>query len=263
MVQENAASPYELEETESGGERPGYSPFPIVGVGASAGGLEAFRSFLAELPEKPGMAFVLIQHLDPKHESRLTEVLEKASPLPIREATHGTTVEPDHVYVIPPGSTMTIEKGTLLIVPRGQARAPHLTIDAFFRSLARDSRSRAIAVVLSGSGSDGTLGIVEVKAVGGITYAQDERTATHNAMPRSAVDSGSVDFVLPPAEIAHSIARIKSHPYLAASEPEQAPLRAPNDDYQRVLALVRRSTGVDFANYRDTTIRRRIHRRMM
>ncbi|HEV8479528.1 MAG TPA: CheR family methyltransferase, partial [Candidatus Eisenbacteria bacterium] len=134
---------------------------------------------------------------------------------------------------------------------------------AFFRSLARDSQSRAIAVVLSGSGSDGTLGIVEVKAVGGITYAQDERTATHNAMPRSAIDSGSVDFVLPPAEIAHSIARIKSHPYLVASEPEQAPLRAPNDDYQRVLALVRRSTGVDFTHYRDTTIRRRIHRRMM
>src|SRR5262249_52992877 len=154
----------------------GYSPFPIVGIGASAGGLEAFRQFLSALPEKTGMAYVLIQHLDPKHESRLTDVLEKTSRLPIRETTQATPVEPDHIYVIPPDSTLTLEKGTLLVSKRTEGRAPHLVVDAFFRSLARDSQSRAIGVVLSGTGSDGTLGLLEIKAVGGITYAQDENS---------------------------------------------------------------------------------------
>jgi two-component system CheB/CheR fusion protein len=249
--------PLEVEEVE----RMGFSAFPIVGIGASAGGLEAYRQFLSELPEKTGMAYVLIQHLDPKHESRLTDVLEKSSRLPIHEVTHATRVEPDHVYVIPPDSTMTIERGTLLVVRRGE-RTPHLVVDAFFRSLARDSQSRAIGVVLSGTGSDGTLGMLEIKAVGGITYAQDEASAKYNGMPQSAIEAGCVDFVLPPNEIARSIARIKSHPYLSAPETETVTLPA-EDEFQRVLSIVRKTTGVDFSNYRDTTIKRRIQRRMM
>ena len=250
------------EALELEGERDGYSPFPIVGIGASAGGLEAFRQFLNALPEEPGMAFVLIQHLDPKHESRLTDVLEKTTLLPIREATNRTQVEPDHIYVIPPDSTLTLEKGTLNISKRTEGRAPHLVVDAFFRSLARDSQSRAIGVVLSGTGSDGTLGLQEIKAVGGTTYAQDEESAKHIGMPRSAVESGSVDFVLPPEEIARSIGAIKSHAYLASAKAEPAVLPA-EDEFQRVLSTIRKTTGVDFTNYRDTTIKRRIHRRMM
>src|SRR5215468_6096926 len=117
----------EVEETaEAEIERHGFSAFPIVGIGASAGGLEAFRALLPELPEKTGMAYVLIQHLDPKHESRLTDVLEKTSRLPIREATNATAVQPDHVYVIPPDSTLTLEKGTLMVSKRSEAPAPHL-----------------------------------------------------------------------------------------------------------------------------------------
>src|SRR5262245_23541699 len=256
--------PDKMEEpgVEAEDDRPGFSPFPIVGIGASAGGLEAFRALLDELPKRTGMAFVLIQHLDPKHLSRLTDVLSSESKMPIEEITHPTPVRPDHVYVIGPDLTMTIEKGMLLVTPREEVRAPHLSVDAFFRSLARDSQSKAIGVVLSGTGSDGTLGLMEIKAGGGTTFAQDEKSAKHPGMPHSAVDSGCVDFVLSPEEIAKSLIRLGQHPYLAP-EPSAAPLPPAEDEFQRVLSLVRKATGVDFAHYRDTTIKRRIQRRMM
>ncbi len=158
-------------------ERDGHSPFPVVGVGASAGGLEAFRQLLSALPADSGMAFVLVQHLAPQHESRLTELLSRVTPLPVLEATHGLTVMPGHVYIIPPNSNMAIAQGVLHVTPRGEARGPHLPIDYLFRSLAEEQQGRAIGVVLSGTGSDGTLGLCEIKAVGGITFAQDEKTA--------------------------------------------------------------------------------------
>src|SRR5262249_21322891 len=261
-AEENAPSNPEDEALETEAERSGYSPFPIVGIGASAGGLEAFRQFLSELPERTGMAFVLIQHLDPKHESRLTDVLEKVSRLAIREATHITRVAPGHTFVIPPDTTMTLERGTLLVLPRGE-RTPHLVVDAFFRSLARDSQSRAIGVVLSGTGSDGTLGLLEITAVGGITHAQAENSAKHTGMPRCAVEAGCVDFILSPEEIARSIATIKSHPYLSTEPSAEPAMAPPEDEFMRTLSIVRKNTGVDFSHYRDTTIKRRIQRRMM
>ena len=207
-----ATSPVPVPSTETSAD--GRESFPVVGIGASAGGLEAFTQLLAHLPDETGMAFVLVQHLDPTHESQLADLLSKATRLPVTEVTDGMAVEPDHVYVIPPNTNMTIAKGVLRLTPRGDARSQHLPLDFFFRSLAEDRQSRAIGVILSGTGSDGSLGLAEIKAVGGITFAQDEKSAKYPAMPLNAVSSGCVDFVLPPDEIARELARIGQHPYL-------------------------------------------------
>jgi two-component system CheB/CheR fusion protein len=240
----------------------GQSPFPIVGIGASAGGLEAFTQLLANLPTDTGMAFLLVQHLDPHHESRLTDLLGRVTSMPVLEAEHGLAVQPNHVYIIPPNTSMALGQGLLHVTPRAEARRPHLPIDYLFRSLATDQQERAIAVVLSGTGSDGTQGVCEVKAVGGITFAQDERTAAHPGMPHSASESGCADFVLPPGQIARRLAEIGEHPYLAPAPGRKELEPSAEESYQRILATVRDVTGVDFGLYRDTTIKRRIMRRM-
>lgn len=190
-------------------------PTSIVGLGASAGGLEAFTQLLHELPADTGMAFVLVQHLDPAHESELTRILARATPMPTREATDNLRVEPNHVYVIPPNVNMSIVGGELKLVPRPAGRAPHRSVDFFFESLAQDQRERAIGVVLSGTASDGTLGLEAIKAEAGITFAQDE-SAKHDSMPRSAIAAGCVDFVLSPENIAKELVRIANHPYIAS-----------------------------------------------
>ncbi|MGH8489735.1 MAG: chemotaxis protein CheB, partial [Gammaproteobacteria bacterium] len=237
------------------------SSFPIVGIGASAGGLEAFIQLFAHLPAQTGMAFVLVQHLDPRHESRLTDLLARATPMPVVEASHGLLVEPDHIFIIPPNTTMAIAQGALQLTPRGEAPRPHLPVDHFLRALALAQRAQAIGVVLSGTGSDGTLGLLEIKAVGGITFAQEPGSARHGGMPQSAIDSGAVDFVLPPEKIAGRLVEIGNHPYLAPG-PVELPPPESEDHFRRMLAAVRAATGVDFSQYRDTTIRRRILRRM-
>jgi len=155
-------------------ERLAHSPFPIVGIGASAGGLEAFSELLASLPERTGMAFLLVQHLDPVHPSRLKELLGKVTPIPIQEASEGMAVKPDHIYTIPPNTDMRIKEGRLRISPRPHSRGPHLPVDFLFRSLAEEQQGRAIGVVLSGTGADGTLGLGEIKAAGGITFAHED-----------------------------------------------------------------------------------------
>jgi len=242
-------------------DRPGHSPFPIVGIGASAGGLEAFTQLLGHLPDKSGMAFVLVQHLDPKHESCLASLLSRATCMPVVEATHDHSVLPDHVYVIPPNATMTIERGRLQVTPRGEMRGPYLPIDRFFRSLAAEQQARAIGIVLSGTGSDGTQGLCEIKAVGGITFAQDGQSAKHTGMPTSALASGCVDFTIPPVEIARWLAELGEHPYLAP-EPRLSQEAMSEDPFRQILASIRAASGVDFSQYRGTTIRRRILRRM-
>jgi two-component system CheB/CheR fusion protein len=241
--------------------RVGNDPFPVVGVGASAGGLEAITQLLGALPNDTGMAFLVVQHLDPRHASRLPELLARATGMPVLEAAHGLRMEPDHVYVIPPNVSMGLTEGLLHLTPRGDGRTPHLPVDYLLRSIAVDQAARGIAVVLSGTGSDGTQGVCEIEAVGGITFAQDPDTAGHAGMPRSAIDSGCVDFVLPPEAIARQLAEMRHHPYLkatvhATTEP------ALQSHFQKVLHTVRARTGVDFTAYRDTTIRRRIMRRM-
>ena len=236
------------------------APFPVVGIGASAGGLEALQQLLGAVPVDTGMGFVIVQHLAPDHASSLAEILARATRMPVCEVSEEPTVEPDHVYVIPPGRDMIISGGKLRLLPQ-ERNARHRGIDQFFRSLAEDSGHQAIGVVLSGSATDGTLGLEVIKAEGGVTFAQDE-SAQHDSMPKSAVASGCVDFVLPPDGIAHEIARIARHPYVAAEATEEDG-GADGSGHSRIAEIVRRATGVDFTHYKAATMQRRIERRMM
>ncbi len=218
---------------------------PIVGVGASAGGLEAFTELLKHLPVDSGLGFVLVQHLDPQHESALTQLLSRATSMPVLEATHQLRVEANHIYIIPPNTTLGLAQGLLTLRPRPQDRGVHHPIDAFLEALAQDQHECAIGVILSGTATDGTLGLEAIKAGGGITFVQDE-TAKYDSMPRSAVAAGCVDFVLSPEHIAHELARLAKHPYLAratgAAAPE-FPAEAERDSEQREGADVALASG--------------------
>jgi two-component system CheB/CheR fusion protein len=237
--------------------------FPIVGVGASAGGLEAFRELLQPLPENTGMGFVLVQHLDPRHESLLPGLLQRATRLPLVEARDGMAVEPDHVYVIPPNASLGILHGVLQVTERIVEKGRHLPVDYFLESLAVDRGSRAMGVILSGTASDGTLGLKAVKTASGITFAQDEGSAEHFGMPGSAIAAGCVDFVLPPREIARELARIARHPYVLHERPAEPELGEATDALNKIFLLLRQRTGHDFTYYKHSTIRRRIKRRML
>ena len=237
--------------------------FPVVGIGASAGGLEALTRLLPTLPTDVGMAYLLVLHLDPNRESHLSEILGRSTAMPVREAQHHQRIEPNVVYTIPPNVAMAVGGGLLHLVPRDEVQAPHLPVEFLFRSMSEDMQSRAIGMVLSGTGTDGTQGICEIKAVGGITFAQTEETAQFGGMPHSAIDSGCVDFVLPPEEIGPRLASVGVHPYLATHGRAASPTPLEFDGfYGTVLDVVERATGVDFSQYRDSTIRRRIMRRM-
>ncbi len=235
-------------------------PVAIVGVGASAGGIEAFTALLKELPSDTGLAFVFVQHLAPTHISMLAEILQRATRMQVREVHDEPTVERNCVYVIPPARAMTIKDGRLVLTPRGQP--PHHPVDVFFESLARTLRHRAIGVVLSGTANDGTVGLAAIRAAGGITIAQDA-SALYDGMPRSAITAGGVDFVLSPAAIARELARIASLPYLLeggiGDGREQA---ADLEQIDQILAALRQDTGVDFSQYKSNTLHRRIRRRM-
>lgn len=238
--------------------------FLIVAIGASAGGIEALSELLRLLPVDTGMAFVLIQHLDPKHPSILAELLSKETAMRVQEVTHGTRVEPNHVYVIPPNTTMSISGRSLQLAPREESHGMHMSIDRFMRSLAEERGNRAIGVILSGSGTDGTLGMAEIQAQGGVTFAQDE-SAKYNGMPRSAIAAGRVDHTLPVSGIARELTRIARHPYVARAHAAEGAeiVKAGNGGLSAIFQILNRATGVDFTHYRQTTILRRIQRRML
>jgi len=239
--------------------------FPIVGVGASAGGLEAFTQLISRLPAKPDMTLALIQHLAPQHESALTEILSRATRIPVAEVKDGMVVERGRIYVIPPNTNMAIRQGRLCLVPRSPDHK-HLPIDYFLRSMAEELGNRAIGVILSGTASDGTLGLEAIKAEGGITFAQEPNSAKYGDMPRNAMASGCVDFVLPPARIARELLRIAHHPYLleAGNLDDDAELaEGAEQRLHEIFGLLRAVTGVDFTHYKHTTIKRRIKRRMV
>jgi two-component system, chemotaxis family, CheB/CheR fusion protein len=178
--------------------------FPVVAIGASAGGLEAYKEFFYALLPNTGMAFVVVQHLDPSHDSMLTEIIAKATAMPVEEVKSGVEIKPDCVYVIPPNAFMSVSDGTFMLTQRSKGPGKHLAVNFFMRSLAESHGIGAIGIVLSGTGADGTLGLENIKAEGGITFAQEPSTARFDGMPRSAIDSGCVDFVLPPKGIAKS-----------------------------------------------------------
>jgi two-component system CheB/CheR fusion protein len=239
--------------------------FPIVGIGASAGGLEAFTQLLRALPSDTGMSFVIVQHLDPTHETVLTDLLARATRMPTSQIIDRTPVRPDHVYVIPPNRSLTIAGGILRLGSRATIDGRHLPIDTFLASLADDQGARAIGVILSGTGSDGAVGLRAIKNAGGLTFAQDEQSAQHAGMPHSAVVAGAVDLVLPAGKIAAELARIARHPYVESSPtsaddadpaPEGAGLR-------QILRILQSATGTDFHGYKPATVRRRVARRML
>jgi two-component system CheB/CheR fusion protein len=237
----------------------------IVAIGASAGGVEALTDLINHLPADTGMSFVLVQHLDPKHHSILTELLARKTAMMVTEVSDRMPVNPNHVYVIPPNATMTITDHTLHLGPREDLRGAHMAVDHFMRSLAEQKGNRAIGVILSGSGSDGTLGMAEIQAHGGVTFAQDEATAKYDGMPRSAVAAGCVDYVLPPRGIAKELERIARHPYLARKIMSGAVEVVPTlgSGLNTIFQVLLRATGVDFTHYRQTTILRRMQRRMV
>ncbi|MGZ4316015.1 MAG: chemotaxis protein CheB, partial [Gaiellaceae bacterium] len=235
--------------------------FPIVGVGASAGGLEAFTQLLQALPSNTGMAFVLVQHLDPTHTSFLAEALSKATAMPVHQVEDGQRIEPDHVYVIPPNTELGILHGRLTLLPRhDEARKLHLPIDFFFRALAADCGSHAIGLILSGNASDGTEGLKAIKAEDGITLAQDPKSAKFGGMPHSAIDAGVVDHALLIPELAKELVRLSRHPYVAARQPRQK--KDDDSTLNKIFVIVRNAVGADFSEYKGATFERRLARRM-
>ena len=237
-------------------------PVVVAGIGASAGGLEAFGRLLENLPGDTGMAFVLIQHMDPDHESMLGNLLSSKTPIPVLEVTDGAEPRANHIYVIPPNKRMTLKAGKLRLSERRRDGRPHMPVDEFFIALAESRGSRAIGVVLSGTGNDGTRGLKAIKAAGGITFAQDQDSAKFYGMPASAIAAGCVDFSLPPGKIAEELPRVLDHFYVR-STPSMEELQQPLDgELEQICATLRGTTGIDFMNYKPATIRRRITRRM-
>jgi two-component system, chemotaxis family, CheB/CheR fusion protein len=236
--------------------------FPIVGLGASAGGLAAFEAFFSGMPPgvEPGMAFVLVQHLAPDHESILADLVQRYTRMKVFEVRDGMVVRPNCAYIIPPNRDLALAKGVLHLLEPSAPRGQRLAIDFFFRSLAQDQRDRAIAVVLSGTGSDGAQGIKEVHAEGGLVLAQSLESAESDGMPRSAIATGVVDLVLPPEEMG---ARLIALSLGAAEKPSKAALAPPSASaLKRLFVLLQAHTGHDFSQYKLGTIQRRIERRM-
>jgi two-component system CheB/CheR fusion protein len=233
-------------------------PCTVVGVGASSGGLAATTELLRHLGPSPGVALVVIHHLDPTHESGLAEIFGRVTPLAVHTAEDGMRVEVDHVYVLPPNATLLLVDGVLRLTSRVQAAGSCLPVDRFLESLATDRTCRAACVLLTGTGSDGALGVQAVKAEGGVTFAQDA-SAEYPGMPESAIATGCVDFVLPPEGIARQLVRIGQCPDVPPAELDDERDKA---DFHRVLVALRKATAVDFANYKLTTIGRRLRRRL-
>jgi len=212
--------------------------FPVVGIGASAGGLDAFKKLLSAMPVDSGMAFVLIPHLDPTHESLMVELLAKQTAMPVREAQDGMPVRPNHVYVIPPNADLTIGQRVLRVVPPPTRRGSQTAIDVFLHSLAADQRQRAVGIILSGTGSHGTPGIRDIKAAGGTVMVQTPESAEHDQMPRSAIATGMVDHILPPERMPEALVQCMAQlQYRIRNERERALAGPPPRHAQRATYL--------------------------
>ena len=235
--------------------------FPIVAIGMSAGGLETATQFLNAMPAKSGLGFVIIQHLEPTRKSLLTELLARQTKMPVVEIEEGMRVEPDRVHVIIPNKTVLIEKGVLKLVPPAEKRGYRHPIDKFFTSLAHDRAEKAIGIILTGAGSNGTAGLLDIKHAGGMCMVQDPATAKFDSMPRHAINSGQADFILPPEEMPKALLGYVRHPYTDGEEPPEAIAKG-RSSLDDVLTLIRARTGYDFRPYKRNTLLRRTHRRM-
>ena len=239
----------------------GEAAFPIVGIGASAGGLAAFEAFFSALPGGSGMAFVIVQHLAPDHKSILTDLIGRYTKMRVVEVEDGMVVRPNCAYIIPPNRDMAILHGTLNLLEFTAPRGQRMPVDFFFRSLAQDQHARAIGIVLSGTGSDGTQGVRAIKGEGGMVMAQDFDTTQYDGMPRSAVATGMVDYVLPPAEMPERLINYVNHAF-GKDRAEAAPVSRIGDALKKIFVLLRAQTGHDFSQYKLSTVRRRVERRM-
>ncbi|HEX8616983.1 MAG TPA: chemotaxis protein CheB, partial [Thermoanaerobaculia bacterium] len=240
-----------LGETRSG--RPS-TPLRVVGIGASAGGLDAFRELLHALPVDSGMAFVIVQHLARDQKSMLPEILSRSTAMAVTEVVGATTILPNHVYVMSPDTEVEYARGALVVRKRDAGKR-HMPVDRLFSTLAEGLGDLAVGVILSGTDGDGSTGAQRIKAVGGVTFAQDD-SAQFDGMPRSAIEKGTVDFVLSPAEIARKIAGLAGRTAPLAT-PEEVP------EFDRIIELLNAAERIDFLHYKTPTIERRIQRRML
>jgi two-component system CheB/CheR fusion protein len=235
--------------------------FFIAGLGGSAGGLEAYEEFFKNLPPDTGIGFVVVSHLDPVKKDIMPDLVQRYTRMPVEQAEEGTEVQPDHVYIIPPNRDMTISGGVLKLQEQVMKRGIRLPIDTFLRSLARDRRELAIAIVFSGMGTDGVLGVKAIKEKNGTVLVQDPAEAKFDSMPQSAINTGMADYVAPAYDLPGLIADFKKNFYqLLTKEPEEKPKAMTSMD--RILTMVRRRTGHDFSEYKSSTVYRRIERRM-
>src|SRR6202451_221589 len=249
------------EQVEQSPEQPSVE-FPIVGIGASAGGLSAFESFFSAMPEKdPGMAYVLVQHLARDHKSILSELLRRYTSMDVFEVEDGMVIKPNCAYIIPPNRDMALVNGALQLLEPTLARGIRLPVDFFFRSLAQDQHDRAICIVLSGTGSDGALGVRAVKGEGGMVMAQTPESTEYDGMPRSAIATGMVDFVLSPQEMPAKLLAYVAHAF-GTSPTVRLQVQQQPDELQKIFLLLRSQTGHDFSQYKRSTIIRRVERRM-
>jgi two-component system CheB/CheR fusion protein len=260
----SASKPPVSEGAPSGPERYPPKSFLVVGIGASAGGLDAARGFVSTLPARSGLALILVQHLDPTHASMMVDLLAGHTPMTVAQAAEGMEVERDHLYVIPPGNYLSVEKGTLHLSPPLARHGTRLPFDFLLNSLAENYGDRAVCVVLSGTGADGSLGLLAIKAKGGLVIAQDPREAQYDGMPRKAVASGGVDLVLPLSRIADAVIRhATGQP--ARGDPGPDPREQQDEStagFDEIIALLKARTAHDFSLYKPGTLRRRVGRRM-
>ncbi len=245
--------------------------FAVVGIGASAGGLAAIKTLLEGLPAAPDMAFVVVLHLSPKHESNAAAILQGSTRMPVAQVTGRVAIERDHVYVIPPTHDLAMIDGALSLTDAARPRGRHIVIDLFFRTLADAHRDRGIGIVLSGTGADGSAGIARLKEQGGIVIAQSPDDAEYDGMPRSAIATGKVDIVLPAAEIADRLVSLWSNArrieipdggiVVPSARPPSSP-EAAEDALREIMKILHLRTGHDFKSYKRATVLRRIERRL-
>jgi two-component system CheB/CheR fusion protein len=234
--------------------------FPIVGLGSSAGGLEAIEAFFKNVSLDSGMAYAIVSHLEPTHTSLLTEIISRSASINVVQAENEMFVQPNNVYVIPPGKYMLIVNGTLRLLSRKTDSKPFLPIDSFFQSLAEDRKENAVAVILSGNGSDGSVGIKSIHSNLGLIIVQSLETAKYDSMPRSAIETGLVDYVLPPENMPDIIRKYFQSP--RTMTPQRSEPVGSVDEIREILSIVKRETGHDFSLYKKSTIERRIERRL-
>jgi two-component system CheB/CheR fusion protein len=249
-----------VRHNDSGREQ---ATFPIVGIGASAGGLKAFEAFFRQMPSDSGMAFVLVQHLDPTHDSILVDLIKRVTAMDVFEAEDGLQVQPNTIYIIPPNRDISLLHGTLHLVEPAQQRGHRLPIDFLFRSLAEDQREKAICIILSGTGRDGTLGLKEIRGAGGMAMVQTPESAQYDGMPQSAIATGQVDYILPPEAMPDQLIRYTHHFHVSTIKDIGLALPEESDSLEKIFILLRRKTKHDFSLYKHNTIRRRIERRMI